>query len=94
MYSNEHRFNRLNRSFIISIKSVLSVLLSVFETKKISVLMSPTTSFQSGTRTHAAKLFQSKWKVVLQESSKSKVNCQFFAYKSFKTAFKRCFNGI
>ena len=92
MYSNEHRFNRLNRSFIISIKSVLSVL-SVFETKKNSVLMSPTTSFQSATRTHAAKLFQSKWKVVLQES-KSKVNCQFFAYKSFKTAFKRCFNGI
>ena len=42
----------------------------------------------------AYKLFQSKWKVVLQESSKSKVNCQFFAYKSFKTAFKRCFNGI
>ena len=72
--------------FYYKYKSVLSVL-SVFETKKISVLMSPTTSFQSGTRTH-------KWKVVLQESSKSKVNCQFFAYKSFKTAFKRCFNGI
>lgn len=71
--------------FYYKYKSVLSVL-SVFETKKISVLMSPTTSFQSGTRTH-------KWKVVLQES-KSKVNCQFFAYKSFKTAFKRCFNGV
>ena len=71
--------------FYYKYKSVLSVL-SVFETKKNSVLMSPTTSFQSATRTH-------KWKVVLQES-KSKVNCQFFAYKSFKTAFKRCFNGI
>ncbi len=72
--------------FYYKYKSVLSVL-SVFETKKNSVLMSPTTSFQSATRTH-------KWKVVLQVSSKSKVNCQFFAYKSFKTAFKRCFNGI
>ena len=71
--------------FYYKYKSVLSVL-SVFETKKNSVLMSPTTSFQSATRTH-------KWKVVLQES-KSKVNCQFFAYKSFKTAFKRCFNGV
>ena len=79
--------------FYYKYKSVLSVL-SVFETKKNSVLMPPTTSFQSATRTHAAKLFQSKWKVVLQESSKSKVNCLFFAYKSFKTAFKRCFNGI
>ncbi len=72
--------------FYYKYKSVLSVL-SVFETKKNSVLMSPTTSFQSATRTH-------KWKVVLQKSSESKVNCQFFAYKSFKTAFKRCFNGI
>lgn len=72
--------------FYYKYKSVLSVL-SVFETKKNSVLMSPTTSFQSATRTH-------KWKVVLQESSKSKANCQFFAYKSFKTAFKRCFNGV
>lgn len=69
--------------FYYKYKSVLSVL-SVFETKKNSVLMPPTTSFQSATRTH-------KWKVVFQESSKSKVSCQFFAYKSFKTAFKRCF---
>ena len=78
--------------FYYKYKSVLSVL-SVFETKKNSVLMSPTTSFQCATRAHTAKLFQSKWKVVLQES-KSKVNCQFFAYKSFKTAFKRCLNGV
>ena len=82
--------------FYYKYKSVLSVL-SVFETKKNSVLMSPTTSFQSGTRTHTAKLFQSKWKVVLQES-KSKVNCQFLHTNLLKQrlngvlmVFKRCF---
>ena len=75
--------------FYYKYKSVLSVL-SVFETKKNSVLMSPTTSFQSATRTHTAKLFQSKWKVVLQKSSESKVNCQFL----HTNLLKQCLNSV